>query len=218
MRLEGRPSKGSQSPSHSASNGSNGSNAHSPIIAKLATNGHSVVRPEQNGTSSTRLSNGSAPKQLPAIWQGHSREEVSRLLIQALGELGYSNSARALSRESGFEVETNNVAAFRHAILDGRWDDAELLIFGEDAYEGEPAVQWKAKTNGLHSRTPTWTGKGLALIDGANKVEMLFWIRQQKYLELLEKRDLTSALNVLRNQLTPHSHNLNTDRLHSLGG
>jgi hypothetical protein len=215
MRLEGRPSKGSQSPSHSASNGSNG---HSPIIAKNGTNGHAVVRTEQNGTSSTRLSNGSTVKQLPAIWQGHSREEVSRLLIQALGELGYSNSARTLSKESGFEVETHNVAAFRTSIVEGRWDDAELLIFGEDAYAGEPAVQWKAKTNGLHQRTPTWTGKGLALVEGANKIEMLFWIRQQKYLELLEKRDLTSALTVLRQQLTPHSQNLNTDRLHSLGG
>ncbi|KAF2673304.1 WD repeat-containing protein-like protein [Microthyrium microscopicum] len=213
MRLDGTQ-KGSQSPSHSLHNGSNTSNGHSPTIGKV-TNGHGPLRLPSNGTH--RIINGLSPaKSYPPIWHDHNREEVSRLLIQALNELGYTNSAKSLSRESGYELETPNVSSFRNAVLEGRWDDAELLLFGENAYAGEPSEEWRLKTAGLRTRAASWTGKGLALVNEANSSEMLFWIRQQKYLELLEKRDLTNALVVLRQQLTPHSRN--TQRLHALGG
>lgn len=219
MRPAGNHSTRPPSPSNLTTNGAHGPNGHSSTMAKAITNGHSGNNSDQNGNSSTTVSNGRLSiKRFSPKWHEHSREEVSRLMIQALQDLGYANSANSLIKESGCEVETANVAEFKNAILQGRWDDAELLILGPDAYSGEPHSEWVAKSNRLRERVPKWQGKGLALLESANHVEMLFWIRQQKYLELLEARDLSSALITLRQQLTRHSQSLNMDRLHFLGG
>lgn len=43
---------------------------------------------------------------------------------------------------------------------------------------------------------------------------MLFYLRQQKFLELLEIGNLPKALQVLRNELTPLNHSV--ERLHFL--
>jgi hypothetical protein len=52
------------------------------------------------------------------------------------------------------------------------------------------------------------------LAEDADRNEMLFYLRQQKFLELLEARDLASALGVLRQELTPL--NFDVERLHAL--
>lgn len=44
---------------------------------------------------------------------------------------------------------------------------------------------------------------GLKFADGADQDELKFRLREQKYLELLEQGDLSSALHVLRHELTP---------------
>lgn len=121
---------------------------------------------------------------------GHNRQEVTRLLIQSLSDLGYQSTARQLSQESGFELEVPNVAAFRSAVQNGHWSDAEALLFGDASHDALP------------------------LCPGAARNDMVFLIRQQKYLELLELRDLSKALMVLRQELTP----LHPDvaRLHAL--
>jgi WD40 repeat protein len=119
---------------------------------------------------------------------GHDREEVARLLIQALGDLGYNGSAAALSQESGYELESPTVAAFRNAVLQGEWNEAEELLFGSPAASDTPIEMRSA---------------GLALVEGAAKDVMRFWLRQQKFLELLEMRDTGRALMVLRTELTP---------------
>lgn len=111
------------------------------------------------------------------------------MLIQALGELGYDRSAKTLSRESGFEVETLSVSSFRKAVTDGRWEDAELLLFGESGFGGVVGGTDREERIGILKSKHAWTGRGLTLVDGANKNEMVFWMRQQKYLELLELRD-----------------------------
>jgi hypothetical protein len=54
----------------------------------------------------------------------------------------------------------------------------------------------------------------LILAEGADKHEMLFRLRQQKFLELLEERDLATALMVLRQELTPLNHDV--AQLHAL--
>lgn len=54
-------------------------------------------------------------------------EEIVRLMIQALGDMGYTSAVQTLSKESGVQVESALVAHFRQAILDGDW------IKGEDA-------------------------------------------------------------------------------------
>jgi hypothetical protein len=54
----------------------------------------------------------------------------------------------------------------------------------------------------------------LVLAEDADRSEMLFYLRQQKFLELLEARELGSALVVLRQELTPLNYDV--DRLHAL--
>jgi len=126
---------------------------------------------------------------------------VSRLLIQALSDLGYSSSADALVQESGYDLESPTVAAFRNAVLQGEWADAELLLFGDrDGSEDEGS--------GGNN------GQGLVLAEGAQKNDMRFWLRQQKFLELLEARDTGRALMVLRTELTPVYQNVH--KLHFL--
>jgi hypothetical protein len=167
-----------------------------------------------NGHSSPSIANGSTPShqngsvqpvqaQYPQVYYGHDREEVTRILIQGLMDLGYNGAAASLSRESGFELESPAVAAFRNAILEGQWTEAEGILLGSHPSDGGGGVN-------DHS----YPVEGLVLAEGGDRNEMLFWMRQQKFLELLEQRDLGSALMVLRQELTPLHHDIN--RLHFL--
>lgn len=129
---------------------------------------------------------------------GHDREEVTRMLIQALSDMGYNSAAQTVSRDSGFELESPTVAAFRSAVLDGSWTEAEQFLFGaSSAGDG-----------------PDRTGNGLVLVVGADRDAMRFCIRKQKFLELLEKRDHRQALSILRTELTPL--NQDAQQLHAL--
>ncbi|KAB8360907.1 hypothetical protein FH972_024640 [Carpinus fangiana] len=155
-------------------------------------NGHSAA----NGNATNgAAANGASQASAPTTFYGHDREELTRILIQGLGDLGYQGAANALSRESGFEVETSHAAAFRLAVLEGNWTEAEALVQG----------------TGPESDTPT---PGLLLAAGASREEMLFLLRQQKYLELVEKRDIGQALMVLRAELQPLRRN--ERQLHAL--
>ena len=131
---------------------------------------------------------------------------MTRLLIQGLGDLGYYNSAERLSVESGYEVETPSVAAFRHAVLQGEWAEAEALLFGTEVVEDGGGVSISNGDSHHH--------EGLRFAESVNKKELRFRMREQKYLELLEERDLGSALMVLRQELTPM--NQDTSKLHEL--
>lgn len=139
--------------------------------------------------------NGGSKKPSPIrrpTYRGHSREEVTRILIQGLVDMGYQDSAHTLISESGFELESAPVAAFRNAILEGDWTEAEGILVGTPAVGAHGALSGDDQY-----------GQGLVLAEGADKGQMLFWIRQQKYLELLDQRDLGMALMVLRQELTP---------------
>lgn len=164
------------------------------------TNGHSA--PYTNGSST------SIAKVRTPTYYGHDREEVARLLIQGLNDLGYVQTASKLVQESGFELESPTVAAFRHAILDGEWSEAESLLFGSPGPEDGGGV---SVSNG-HSLQD----QGLVLANGVDKDELKFRLRKQKYLELLEIRDHGGALMVLRQELTPL--NQDTGQLHVLSG
>ncbi|KAL6235538.1 hypothetical protein BDW75DRAFT_136706 [Aspergillus navahoensis] len=129
----------------------------------------------------------------------HDREEVTRILIQSLYELGYSNSAALLSKESGYQLESPAVAIFRNAVLEGRWAEAERILVQSFQEQGQDETTSKEK---------------LALVENAEKSEMLFYLRQQKFLELLDARDLGAALMVLRHELTPLNYDVG--RLHAL--
>lgn len=123
-------------------------------------------------------------------------------------------------KESGFTLEGPTVAAFRTAVLNGDWAEAEELLFGTGSYDngggidlghtGTYGKSWgKSRPTAQSHRTD-----GLLLAEGANRDEMLFWLKQQKYLELLERRDLGKALMVLRQELTPLHQDVG--RLHVL--
>ncbi|KAL2133190.1 hypothetical protein VTI74DRAFT_2764 [Chaetomium olivicolor] len=142
----------------------------------LRTNGGPVMAREQN-------------------YFNHNREEVTRILIQALNDLGYHTAADIVGEESGCQVESPDVVAFRQAVLEGSWSRAEELLCGKTA-----------RGSGQGS------GTGLVLAPGADRNLMRFWLRQQKFLELLERRETARALAVLRNELTP----LCADQHHTL--
>jgi hypothetical protein len=184
MKFEGENSN-SNGTSRPFSNGSGASPLHKAALSNSAngTRRSSVV---MNGCANT---NGhSSGKARSPSYFGHDREEVSRILIQALTDLGYNGAAASLSQESGFELESPTVAAFRNAVLQGEWAEAEELLFGGANEEG----------GGV-----SISGSGLLLQKGVDANVMRFWLRQQKFLELLEQQDTGRALMVLRMELTP---------------
>ncbi|KAH8909098.1 WD domain-containing protein [Coniochaeta sp. PMI_546] len=139
---------------------------------------------ELNGSSR----NGKAPAKppQPSTYVGHDRGEMTRLLIQALSDMGYQEAAESVSKDSGIELESPTVAAFRSAVLDGSWTRAEALLDG-------------AVSAGEDQRK----GNGLVLSSTADRDNMKFWLKQQKYLELLEQQESARALVVLRTELAP---------------
>ena len=188
-------------PDTSSSNGpQHHANGSSPKAQKngtsVSTNGHSsptkgTVSPPSNGFSKASV------KQHQNYF-GHDREEVTRLLIQGLDDLGYEHAANRLSQESGYEVESPTVAAFRNAIIQGQWSDAEALLFGVDS---------EADGGGVSISNGDWQySGGLELAEGADPDGMRFSIREQKYLELLENQDTVKAMMVLRHELQPLHH------------
>jgi hypothetical protein len=183
MRAEGETSS-SNGTSRPFSNGSGTSPLHKAAVSN-STNGMRKPAVGTNGSSST---NGQGGKSQPSYF-GHDRGEVTRILIQALTDLGYNGAAAGLSQESGYELESPIVAAFRNAVLQGEWAEAEELLFDGSIGEGGVSI--------------TGNSSGLMLQDGVDKNVMRFWLRQQKFLELLEQRDTGRALMVLRLELTP---------------
>jgi hypothetical protein len=175
----------------------------SPASAKshaYSTNGFGRT----NGSSPESHTNGMAKgKGKQSSYFGHNREEVTRLLIQALGDLGYQDSASSLVQESGYDLESPTVAALRHAVLNGEWAETEALLFGSHS----PGTR-NAKTS------PPFDG--LPLAQGVEKEVLQFKIRRQKYLELLEQRDQGAALVSLQTELTPLHPD--TAQLHLLSG
>lgn len=220
MRRDGtNGSEESAAASGSAHNGaSNGTSSSSHDKASILNvlNGSSNGKARSNGASHDTMEGVRLPvsrNESPTFY-GHDREEVARILIQGLHDLGYGQAAEKLSVESGFDLETRYASAFREAILDGDWAKAEALLSDTHATEvGGVGTRNGSGSNGHSSQDTTPKGHvqhvqaGLPLSEDADKGEMLFWIRRQKYLELLEggieTGSLNDALAVLRQQLQP---------------
>jgi WD repeat-containing protein 26 len=172
--------------------------------SNTSTNGYTHL----NGHSNTQSNGYGAESSKPSsTFFGHDREEVARLLIQGLNDLGYVDSANALRRESGYELESPTVAAFRDSVLNGEWSEAESLLFGSTA-RNEGGVRLN------HGHLSHYDGFPLA--EGTDKDDLRFQLRKQKYLELLEERDHAGALMVLRHELTPLHRDVS--QLHILSG
>lgn len=164
--------------------------------AVVANGTHKVVSQSLNGAAQ----NGKEPEHpQPTSYMGHNREELTRILIQALANMGFREAAALVSRDSGYELESPTVTAFRKAVLEGSWATAEELL------ESAVPASEQQQADG-----------GLLLAPGADPNTMRLWLRQQKYLELLEQQQTQPALRVLRNELTPicYEHR----QLHFLSG
>lgn len=171
----------------------------------MLPDGASTATAPAKAATANGLANGASP--VPSFT--HSKEEITRILIQGLADLGYPDAADTLRHESGYSLETPAVEAFRTAILDGRWRDAELSVLYaavDDAHEEDDGDRdGDANPDNSH---------GLVLVAGASKPALLFAIRTQKFVECLDARNLSAALTVLQHELTPLHQDMN--HLHSL--
>lgn len=164
---------------------SNGSRAETVFTAAVS-NGNGTLK-AASGSLNGSAGEANGPRQQSGTYDGHDREQFTRLIIQAITEMGYHDAAEKLSQESGFRLENPTVASFRAAILDGDWGKAEeLLNNAHIAGIADPDLR-----------------DGLILASGANRNLMKLWLREQKYMELLERRETSRALVVLRTELTP---------------
>jgi hypothetical protein len=67
---------------------------------------------------------------VPLPW---CKKSYVRILVQAMEELGYRNSAAALEREAGVRLKSDIVTQLQDAVLQGRWEEVEVLARrGED--------------------------------------------------------------------------------------
>ncbi|KAL5117382.1 hypothetical protein ACEQ8H_004698 [Pleosporales sp. CAS-2024a] len=216
MRLDTHDaSKRSRSPSQTWANGSSRASGLRSPRAKTS-NGDPQARAESNGSCANGgpVANGNA---VSPTFYGHDREEVTRILIQSLTDLGYHGAAGTLCKESGFQLEGPTVASFRASVLNGEWARAEELLFGTNTYDGGGVgldASYDKTWAKSHSTSTSQHAGGLTLAEGADRDQMLFWMKQQKYLELLERRELAKALTVLRQELTPLHQDVG--RLHAL--
>lgn len=157
-------------------------------------NGH--VKALSNGSTNGSLTNGSLSPRIETLAEPYARhakavarvfppgttlypdsmtdrEEFVRLLLQTLKDVGYLETANVLEQESGYSYETAHVAAFRNAVMNGKWDLVE---------------------NGLVV---------LGVRDDDSLRAARFMISQQKYLEYLEANKRAEALLTLRQEIAP---------------
>ncbi|KAL1755957.1 WD40-repeat-containing domain protein [Schizophyllum commune] len=166
---------------------SNGAGPSNGFKKGLTANGASA--PAGNGFAAPKHGKSTARVDLQgtALYPGSyvDREEFIRLIVQSLRDVGYEESATALEHESGYAMEATDVSDFRQYVMDGQWTKAESVLTRLVASDDEAGL-WDAR----------------------------FLLSQQKYLELLEAKKLSAALNVLRNEIRPMG--LEPDRLHVL--
>ncbi|KDQ07069.1 hypothetical protein BOTBODRAFT_120606 [Botryobasidium botryosum FD-172 SS1] len=189
-----RISNGSSSPTTSPDPSSSSLVPRYSPATTIDSDGISLSKTETNGcTTNGTATNGIAPPQIarvqppwPSLYKDSpiDREEFVRLVVQSLRDVGYTESARTLEAESGYTLESGIVAEFRRAVIEGEWEELEAALL----------------QLGVQNEDDLQTTR--------------FLISQQKYLELLEARQLTAALYVLRNELAPL--NYDSDRLHLL--
>ncbi|KAF8682694.1 WD40 repeat-like protein [Rhizoctonia solani] len=87
-----------------------------------------------NGKSSSSSSSPSSLALVQPPWSTlykdsvHDREQVVRTILQALRDVGYTEAAATLERESGYQLESDDVVQLRHAVTHGLWDEAPAFL------------------------------------------------------------------------------------------
>ncbi|PWY99523.1 WD40 repeat-like protein [Testicularia cyperi] len=198
--------------SNGISNGSSNGRPAEYHDASTSSNGHSI--------RATRNEHHPDDGVFRPLFPGSSidRTELVKLTLQSLRELGYESTARALEGESGITLEHPSITAFRSAVLNGDWKNAErLLIDGlsyaaRRMYATRPASSATPSSSAAAAATEAPTAELLDSVlvrpDLVSLGTIRFMLQKQRYLELLEARQTNKALGVLRERLTPHSSDM----------
>lgn len=93
------------------------------------------------------------------------REEFVRLMLQALRDVGYTQSAEVLEAESGFVQEPAIATSFCQAILGGRWAEATQLLSDLNVVEVEDTVPVRKKSSSAKTTSPEATNTPAAMDD-----------------------------------------------------
>lgn len=128
MRIE-KNGMSSQSSAVDGASALQGSNGASLAFASTDGNGPSLGRNGKLEDGSTASSFTMLPQPAPTYF-GHDREEITRILIQSLEDLGYERAARVLEEQSEYTLDSPEVSEFRSTVLGGKWNKAEGLLFG----------------------------------------------------------------------------------------
>ncbi|PWN48685.1 WD40 repeat-like protein [Violaceomyces palustris] len=169
------------------------------------------------------------------------KNELVRLTLQSLREMGFETTAKSLEAESGLTLEHPSITAFRSAVLSGDWRNAERLLVDGLTYGA--TRQRSSRYLGLAGSSNLASGVSLDSTRASTGIPFFvrpkltldarlcvflsprrqtrieiqsikFMLHQQRYLELLEAGQTKKALSVLRDKLTPL--NQGTHQLHQL--
>jgi len=140
-------------------------------------NGKQASKPESHGHASDlhehmhQLVNGQQHVTAPPLpW---CKETYVRIMVQAMRDLGYTNSATSLELEAGVRLKSDIVTQLEAAVVAGRWQEVDLMA-SSDLLGFEPCQRRKCR----------------------------FLIKRQEYLELLEVQDVTGAISCLQTHMT----------------
>jgi hypothetical protein len=169
---------------------------------------------------------------------GFDVNQVVRLMVQAMRELGYLESAAKLEQEAGTPLQHQSLKDFQQAVLAGLWDRVLQLAPSLQLVSSDRktvllllllvvrivvvVVVVRVVVGAFRNfkPLPILIVRYCALcccahpLLPAQDVEFLIW--EQRYLELLDAGDTTAALACLRTTLTPLSSDANNARLHKL--
>ncbi|CAM9020003.1 unnamed protein product [Wickerhamomyces anomalus] len=131
---------------------------------------------DSNGTSATS-SNSAATfnaESISQLFPEIDKNELTRLIIQSLSDLGFEKSSQTLKAESGLELDSPIINNFIAYIKDGDFQQAEEIIDDLNLVDDSPGVKKKIK----------------------------FLIKREKFLECLYSETSGHiALKILRNEI-----------------
>ena len=235
-------SASSSAPPSPYSNGGPSNGKSSDLTLKSdASNGSSSNGHRNGKIAATMVDEYADAPAFSPLFPGSSidRRELVKLTLQTLREMGYDSAAKTLETESGIILEHPSITAFRTAVLSGDWRNAERLLIDGLTYAAKRIQASRssrgAAAGGSSLEAPPSSSTASSSVSLAGTLEspqqdlidsvlrrpdlvslrsIRFMLQKQRYLELLEARQTKKALNVLREKLTPLSHD--TSQLHLL--
>ncbi|CAK9781241.1 WD40 repeat-like protein [Cutaneotrichosporon oleaginosum] len=142
------------------------------------------------------------------------REELVRLMLQGLHDMGYHQAGEVLAKESGYTLATRAARDFEAAILGGRWAEATALL---PAVGIAPAPETSVNTSEPESSRNSISSSKTKATTHEHPIDRAkYLIARQKYLEFLEAGHQKKALYVLRNELAACA--ADSSSLHDLSG